>query len=366
MNLARLLILNRLPATPTGGWIHIVPKGELPNPAADVVQVLDERAHNSILANIETDKQRLGNKWPGIYAGREHFIYNEDADSAALAWFKEFQKRDDGIWAKDDGLTPTGRQAITNGEYKFTSFAADPRDTEKLDGNRVRILKIDTVGFTNQANGKELLTPITNRGEDRSQRGAARPRALRGEAFQAIANRVQNELGTDFTTAWNLSREIFPHVYNTAFDIDDPVLPRTSRQSRAADEKQGLAIARASAIANRYSFQTCFQTGSRQTPMLLNRDARPDCIAPSDWDLALRCEADVLEAIETSMETTLDRGLSLLFRGDWSQNIARVFVTSIEGLVQANGWTVQEASDFLKSTEPVLWAAGIWFNRDSQ
>ncbi len=29
----------------------------------------------------------------------------------------------------------------------------------------MRILKIDTVGFTNQANGKELLTPITNRND---------------------------------------------------------------------------------------------------------------------------------------------------------------------------------------------------------
>jgi polyhydroxyalkanoate synthesis regulator phasin len=157
-----LIITNRA-ASVADGWIHIVPKGELPNRAAGLVQVLDDAALDSILAGIEADRQRLGNKWPGIYAGREHFIYNDEADSAALAWFKEFEKRADGIWAKADGLTPTGKQVIANDEYKFTSFVADRKDTQKLDGQRVRILKLDTVGFTNQANGKELLTPITNR-----------------------------------------------------------------------------------------------------------------------------------------------------------------------------------------------------------
>jgi hypothetical protein len=156
-----LIISNR--ASVADGWIHIVPKGELPNRAAGLVQVLDDAALDAILRNIESDKARLGYKWPGIYAGREHFIYNDEADSAALAWFKDFEKRADGIWAKADGLTPVGREVIANGEYKFTSFVADRRDTQKLDGNRVRILKLDTVGFTNQANGKELLTPITNR-----------------------------------------------------------------------------------------------------------------------------------------------------------------------------------------------------------
>lgn len=168
MNATHLIILNRAAAT-ADGWIHIVPKGELPNREAGIVQVLDDVALDSILAGIAADQQRLGNKWPGVYAGREHFIYNDDQDSAALAWFKNFEKRADGIWAKDDGLTDIGQTEIKNGRYKFTSFVADRKDVQKLAGNKVRILKIDTVGFTNQANGKELLTPITNR---RSQTGA--------------------------------------------------------------------------------------------------------------------------------------------------------------------------------------------------
>jgi len=158
-----VVIFNRAPLVSTDGWIHIVPKGELPNSQAKIVQILDDTALDSILAGIEKVKNRMGDKWPGIYAGREHFIYQPDQDSAALGWFKEFEKRSDGIWANEDGLTPAGTQAVKNREYKYTSFVADPSDLKKIEGKRYRVMGIETVGFTNQANGKELLTPITNR-----------------------------------------------------------------------------------------------------------------------------------------------------------------------------------------------------------
>jgi phage I-like protein len=159
----RLIIRNRAALASAEGWIHIVPKGELPNAEAKIVQVLDDASLDSILAGIQKDKNRMGDKWPGIYAGREHFIYDSDKDSAALGWFKDFEKRADGIWAKEDGLTPGGVTAVKNREYKFTSFVADPADLQKVEGNKYRVMKIETVGFTNYANGRELLTPITNR-----------------------------------------------------------------------------------------------------------------------------------------------------------------------------------------------------------
>src|ERR1700761_1368148 len=96
----RLIICNRASATAVDGWIHIVPKGELPNAAAGLVQVLDDTSLDAILANIAQEKKRLGANWPGIYAGREHFIYDSAQDSEALAWFKEFEKRPNGIWAR--------------------------------------------------------------------------------------------------------------------------------------------------------------------------------------------------------------------------------------------------------------------------
>ncbi|HEV2693427.1 MAG TPA: phage protease [Verrucomicrobiae bacterium] len=169
MKKSHVVIFNRSALSSADGWIHVVPKGDLPNREAGIVQVLDDESLEAIMTGITQDQKRLGDKWPGIYAGREHFIYDPAQDSAALAWFKDFQKRDDGIWANADGLTQLGSDAVKNRLYKFTSFVADRGDLAKTDGAsteglpRYRVMKIDTIGFTNQANGKELLTPITNR-----------------------------------------------------------------------------------------------------------------------------------------------------------------------------------------------------------
>ena len=69
MNAQRLIISNRAAARPVDGWIHIVPKGELANAEAGIVQVLDEPALEAILASLEQESQRLGGHWPGLYAG---------------------------------------------------------------------------------------------------------------------------------------------------------------------------------------------------------------------------------------------------------------------------------------------------------
>lgn len=121
-----------------------------------------------------------------------------------MAWFKNFEKRADGIWAHEDGLTDLGREAVRTQRYKFTSFVADRRDTQPLGGNRHRILKIDTVGFTNQANGKELLTPIRNRGAERAPRSEAfvmGPQQASDEMLR-LANRLKHAHGWTFDRAW--------------------------------------------------------------------------------------------------------------------------------------------------------------------
>ena len=59
-------IFNRAAGLTDGDWIHIVPRGELPNAEAGIIQVLDDVALNSIITNLEKDKARLGNRWPGF------------------------------------------------------------------------------------------------------------------------------------------------------------------------------------------------------------------------------------------------------------------------------------------------------------
>lgn len=157
----RLVVLNRASKSKEG-WIHIVPRGELPNAEAGIVQILDDTALDSIMNRLQADHGSADAA--GLYAGREHFIYDDSKDSEALGWFKVFNRDNDGIWANADGLTDIGREAVKNKRYKFTSFVADPSDLQRVEGNRYRVMNIETVGFTNMANGKSLLAPISNRG----------------------------------------------------------------------------------------------------------------------------------------------------------------------------------------------------------
>lgn len=246
-----------------GDWIHIVPRGELPNSSAGIVQVLDDKAMNSILASIEMDRKAMGENWPGIYGGKEHFIYDPNQDSAALAWFKDFEKRDDGIWARRDGLTPEGREAIRNKRYKYTSFVADRGDLEHLDGKRYRVKKIETVGFTNLANGKDLLTPITNRAAgaeaDVNELGLPEPISANafirkgnaddaaGDAveqwFEALAYilrtcKAKTGLRLAFPAAWGLCKAKNPALYHEAFGSEESARPAES----AAEEQSAQAM----------------------------------------------------------------------------------------------------------------------------
>ncbi len=171
--------------------IHIVPRGELFNKEAGVTQVFDDKSIDAILADLQDHKAKNG----GLYLGEEHFIYNSEMSSEAFAWAKEFEKDAKGIWAINPDYTDVGEPAIKNKRFKWTSLVADaatPGAVENLGKGRVRILKLDTVGFTNYANGKHLLDPITNRntfpGADAS--GAYQTKTERTNTMKSIAQKL--------------------------------------------------------------------------------------------------------------------------------------------------------------------------------
>ena len=366
MNKPFLTILNRA-AIADSGWIHVVPKGELPNAEADIVQVLDDAALDSILAFVAAEKARLGDKWPGIYAGREHFIYSHMHDSAALAWFKEFEKRDDGIWANADGLTPVGQQAIANGEYKFTSFVANQADTEKLGGNRVRILKIDTIGFTNQANGKELLTPITNRESSASEPTGDDTRAA--AEVLVIANRIKRDTGCSFERAWNQVRLSQPALFNRMAAQPAPRVPRaasavlTNREQRdicfAADRLRAIASNRATGAG--ISFDIAWQQACRDFPdvnakaqgRVFNR-AQIESVSESDWKAANSRAEKVFSMLEDEATSGVDRGTFVT-----DAQLRGVFKRAIDRAMRDENMTRRAAFDQIKEDEPIFWARAM-------
>ncbi len=413
MSTERYYLLNRAAQIAPDGWIHIVPKGELENTAAGIVQVLDDVSLDSILNNIESKKAELGNRWPGLYAGREHFIYDSDQDSAALAWFKDFEKREDGIWANAAGLTPTGKEAIANAEYKFTSFVALREDVRQLGANKARIMRIDTIGFTNQANGKDLLTPMTNRsaqaasskadGEDVSSMSPERAAAK----FAVLVNRTQTAQGWDFTRAWNHCRTTHGILFNRMSgqtgakpkisNRDDsmarfnalvqetenslgctyqkawalcgaifPALyqPETPLKNRSKSEKeliaahQAAALTEAYALANRTTYARASFMTSANHIAFLNRSDCPAGTPTNQWSDANRKAPAVAVEIADVLSRETDRGRSQLFRGPWNQCIVNLFVETVKEYVN-QGMTVESAMETIRETEPILWGGGV-------
>jgi len=224
------------------GWIHIVPAGELPNKESGVVQVLDRKSHEAIVGNLNADKQRLGNRWPGLYMGEEHFIYDQSKSSEAFLWAKEFKIEPDGVWAKGDA-TDVGEPAIKNRRFKFTSFVTNPQipnSIETVAKNKVRILKIDTVGFTNYPNGRGLLSPITNRQEFRHNRAE--------EAGDLADKQNSNKKMKSIATLLGLSAEASEEaihaevtkIMNRASTAEAALTPMTNRATTAEAKVKDL------------------------------------------------------------------------------------------------------------------------------
>lgn len=290
----RFVICNR-EAKARSEWIHIVPAGELPNKEAGIVQVLDDTALDSIYNRLHAE--HTGADAPGLYAGREHFIYDPSQDSEALAWFKVFNRDEEGIWASTDGLTDIGREAVKNRRYKYTSFVADGSDLEKIEGNRYRVMGIETVGFTNMANGKKLLTPIMNRGatndaglsavgipiapsvnqwrKSQSETESVDPTAVE-KWFECVAHILQackSSTGRhfNFASAWSLAKAKNPDVYREAFGAPTDDRPATSEDQAKMGLKDVAAITNRISNAAPMGFSQALKFVQEYLPQIFNR-----------------------------------------------------------------------------------------------
>jgi hypothetical protein len=200
------LIYNRDPNLGNKIWVLAVPRGEIPNEQSGIVQVVDDIALNSIVANLDEEKRRLGGRFPGIYFGREHHIYIADESSEALGWGMEWKVTETGLWILVE-LTDIGLEAIRNNHFKYTSFVTAPAYLQMLDGKRGRVMKIENVGFTNLPNAKDLLVPIGNRpaGLGNGAPSAKPSEAIQKRAAQRISQLAlaeQRSSGVSLSQAW--------------------------------------------------------------------------------------------------------------------------------------------------------------------
>src|SRR4051812_37024853 len=130
-------ILNRDFSHPVDGWYQIEPRGEHPNRAAGVVQVIDDAAMKSIVERFNQDavagNLRHGNE---MLIDHEHFSDQADKETRAYGWLVELQCREDGIYGRVR-WSKTGEEAVDGGDYRFFSTEYEARDCEEGQGSGV-------------------------------------------------------------------------------------------------------------------------------------------------------------------------------------------------------------------------------------
>ncbi len=251
-------ILNPDFSHPADGWYQIEPKGEHPNQAAGVVQVIDEEAMNSIVAQFNQDaaegKLRHGSE---MLIDHEHFSDQPDKETRAYGWLVELQSRADGIYGRVR-WSKTGQEAVDGGDYRFFSteyasadcvacrVASGEGKTRAEQGepngekgqnaslatrhstlSRVRPLRLDGLTLTNMNNNRGQK-PITNRDPSvlpaisQSETHGQDARATNQPTERKRMNTVANKLGlatdvseemvlAEVTRLLNRVTEMIPH-----------------------------------------------------------------------------------------------------------------------------------------------------------
>lgn len=157
-------ILNREFQHPADGWYQIETKGQHPNTAANVVQVIDDEAAQAIVNRFNADAQagtlRHGSE---MLIDHEHFSEQLNQESRAYGWATQLANRADGIYAQIR-WTKTGKEAVDGGDYRFFSTEYNPADLKLVnkDAKHVRPLRLAGLTLTNMNNNRGQK-PITNR-----------------------------------------------------------------------------------------------------------------------------------------------------------------------------------------------------------
>jgi len=157
-------ILNREFKHPADGWYHIEPQGEHLNRKAELVQVIDKAACESIVNrfNAAADAGKLSHGHE-MLIDHEHFSHDDDKETRAYGWLTRLQNRADGIYGQIRWTT-TGKAAVDGGDYRFFSTEYPPEEFEVLnrEKTRARPLELSGLTLTNCPNNKGGR-PITNR-----------------------------------------------------------------------------------------------------------------------------------------------------------------------------------------------------------
>lgn len=166
-----LIILNREFSESADGFYHLCPVCEAPcsievdGKSINVVQVITRDRLESILDALKEEAK--SETWTGILGDREHWSLTADKETDALAWFREFELRADGLYGKPRKTT-LGKELIDGGTLRGVSPVLEVEAEAGGDianGSRVVPIAIDSIGFTNRPRLKQFMRPVSNKAD---------------------------------------------------------------------------------------------------------------------------------------------------------------------------------------------------------
>jgi hypothetical protein len=340
-------ILNPDFSHPSDGWYQIEPKGEHPNHAAGVIQVIDDEAMISIVEqfnqNAAAGTLRHGNE---LLIDHEHFSDQLDKETRAYGWLVELQAREDGIYGRVR-WSKTGKEAVDGGDYRFfsTEYAqkdcvecqvasgegaanAEPGEPDGETGQysslatrhstlpRVRPLRLDGLTLTNMNNNRGQK-PITNRDPS----GPTDQQLTETKHMNTVANKLglaadvsEETILAEVTRLLNRLAEMIPHddenksLRERLSAIDGEQVHTLLDLHGVRDEKIRHRLQPVlTSLKNREERVAALldfgfkpeerRTTERPTPRLLNRNEgrqpRAELITANEQALAQRAEAEI-------------------------------------------------------------------------
>jgi len=159
------LILNRDFQHPADGWYDIEVPGEHPNGRAGIVQVIDNKAVESIVAtfNREADQPNFA----GMLIDIDHLKHDEEHDTRAYGWLMRLRNTA-GRPQGQIRWTGTGQAAVDKGDFRFFSTEYKPAEMEVISNGKpkkLRPMRLDGLTLTNVPNNTGQR-PITNRSQE--------------------------------------------------------------------------------------------------------------------------------------------------------------------------------------------------------
>jgi hypothetical protein len=161
-------ILNRKGDKPaTDGWYQIEVTGEHPA-NGDRMQVIDQKALESIVNTFRAEKAAAGDDWAGMLVDLDHLSHDPEHSTEAYAWLQDVESRTNQLHGLLD-LTDLGESAVKNKRVKWFSTEYPADGLEDLGNGRVRPLRLSGLAFTNRPNNRGGKA-ISNRSDPGGQK----------------------------------------------------------------------------------------------------------------------------------------------------------------------------------------------------